>query len=259
MLVRQVLTGIAEAIDLDTSDLYEISVAVTEACNNVVVHAYRGDEGPLDVEAYVRPGALQVVVRDRGVGIQPGAQEVAGTGLSVIQALSQSVELSAGQDGGTDIWMTFDTPRTRALDPPSAGRPELPAVEEFEPGTGIEITLAPTLLSRTILPRLLSVFAARAHFTTDRLLDGQLIADELAASAQRAAGRGYLNVSISLLRRDLELRIAPLPAGHAGRLLVDESVDRLGPVIRKLSTQHRVTTLDSGSHEMLALRLAQLT
>ena len=45
MLVRQVLAGIAEAIDLDAKDIYEISVAVTEACNNVVVHAYRGDAG----------------------------------------------------------------------------------------------------------------------------------------------------------------------------------------------------------------------
>lgn len=30
MLVRQVLSGMAEAIDLDANDLYEISVAVTE-------------------------------------------------------------------------------------------------------------------------------------------------------------------------------------------------------------------------------------
>lgn len=202
---------------------------------------------------------MEVLVRDCGVGLEPGAQEASGTGLSVIQALSQSVALSAGQDGGTDVWMTFDTPRARALNPPSAGQLELPIVAEIRPGTAIEITLAPTLLSRTILPRLLSVVAARAHFTTDRIVDGQLMADELAACVERSTSSGHLSVSIGVQRRELELHIAPLPAGRANRLLVGASVDGLGPVIGKLSTQHRVTTLDSGNHEMLALRLVQPT
>jgi serine/threonine-protein kinase RsbW len=259
MLVRQVLTGIAEAIDLDANDLYEISVAVTEACNNVVVHAYGGDEGPLEVGLYLRPAAMEVVVRDRGVGIEPGAQEATGTGLSVIQTLSQSVALSAGRDSGTDVWMTFDTPRTSALNPPSVGQLELPVVEEVGPGTAIEVTLAPTLLLRTVLPRLLSVFAARAHFTMDRVVDGQLMAVELAACLERLTGSGHLSVGIGVQSRELELRLAPLPGGGANRLLVDASVDGLGAVIGKLSTQHRVTTLDSGNHEMLALRLAEPT
>ena len=153
--------------------------------------------------------------------------------------------------------MTFDTPRTSTLNPPSAGQLELPIVEEVGPGATIKIILAPTLLSRTVLPRLLSAFAARAHFTTDRLVDGQLMADELAACV--SSGSGHLSVGIGVQSRELELCIAPLRTGSAGRLLVDTPVDGLGPVIGKLSTHHRVTTLDSGDHEMLALRLAEPT
>jgi len=257
MLVRQVLTGIAEAIDLDGSDLYEINVAVTEACNNVVVHAYRGDEGPLEIEVYLQPGAMEVVVRDRGVGIAPLAQDALGTGLPVIQALSQSVAVSAGQDGGTEVRMRFDSPRTGALNPPPAGSFEVPSVKEVGRGSAIEVTLVPTLLSRTVLPRLLSVFAARAHFTTDRFVDGQLMADELAAGVERSSGSGHLSVRISAQPRELELRLAPLAAGGANRLLLDASLGGVGPVIGKLSTHHRVTTLASGEHEMLALRLVQ--
>lgn len=256
MLVRQVLTGIAEAIELEAKDLYEITVAVTEACNNVVVHAYRGDEGPLEVEVLVRPAAMEVVVRDRGVGIGPGAKEAAGTGLPVIQALAESLALSAGEDGGTEVWMRFDTPGSSGLEPP-AEELELPTAAGLGADAAIELTLAPTLLSRTILPRLLGVFAARAHFTMDRLVDGQLMADELAARVERSSASGHLSVSISVQPREVELRIAPLPTGHANRMLVDSAVDDLGPVIGRLSTQHWVTTLPSGSDEMLALRLAQ--
>ncbi len=39
MLVRQMLAGVAEAVELDANDLNDISTAVTEACNNVVLHA----------------------------------------------------------------------------------------------------------------------------------------------------------------------------------------------------------------------------
>ena len=209
------------------------------------------------MEVSVRSAAIEVLVRDRGIGIEPEGKRAAGTGLSVIEALSQSVTLSAAEDGGTEVWMTFDSPPASALEPPAAGRPELPTVEELGADAAIEITLAPTLLSRTILPRLLSVAAARAHFTTDRLLDGQLIADELAARVERSTAGGHVSVGIAVQPRELELRIAPLPAGHAKRLLVDAAVDDLGPVIGRLSTQHRVTTLTSGSHEMLAMRLAQ--
>src|SRR5450755_716724 len=70
MLVRQMLAGVAEAVDLEAGDLNDISTAVTEACNNVVLHAYGGDEGPLEVELYAGPAAIEVVVRDHGTGLR---------------------------------------------------------------------------------------------------------------------------------------------------------------------------------------------
>ena len=80
LLVREVLTGVAETIELDSSDLYDIRTAVTEACNNVVLHAYEGQEGPLEVDLRVPADAVEVIVRDHGVGIRPrirGADEAA--------------------------------------------------------------------------------------------------------------------------------------------------------------------------------------
>src|ERR1700704_3594480 len=98
LLVREMLTGVAETIGLDTGDVYDIRTAVTEACNNVVLHAYEGQEGPLEVELRASADAVEALVRDFGIGIRPrirSADDPAlGIGLPLIQALVHSVEFS---------------------------------------------------------------------------------------------------------------------------------------------------------------------
>lgn len=48
----------------------DIALAVSEACTNVVMHAYRGAAapGPLAVDAYRENGEFFVVVCDEGTG-----------------------------------------------------------------------------------------------------------------------------------------------------------------------------------------------
>ena len=43
-VVRQALAGMADALDFEASVLADMKMAVTEACTNVVVHAYDADE-----------------------------------------------------------------------------------------------------------------------------------------------------------------------------------------------------------------------
>jgi len=259
VLVRQMLAGLAEAIALDATELNDISTAVTEACNNVVLHAYGDGEGPLELEVYVSPGAIEVVVRDHGTGILPRtsrAEETAGIGLSVIQALTQRVEFRGTADSGTEVQMAFATPRANPLEPFSEDGVELPAIVEAELATAMEIAIAPAPLARTILPRLLSALAARAHFRTDRIADIQLVADALTAQVPGSISGSHLSIGISFEPHDLELRIAPLHAGRADELLLDSAVDGIVPVISRLTDHHRVATVDPSSDaEMLALRL----
>ncbi len=40
VLVREMLAGVADGVGLDPTHLHDIQTAVTEACNNVVLHAY---------------------------------------------------------------------------------------------------------------------------------------------------------------------------------------------------------------------------
>jgi serine/threonine-protein kinase RsbW len=258
MLVRQMLAGVAEAVDLDGNDLNDISTAVTEACNNVVLHAYAGAEGPLEVELYTCPGAVEVVVRDRGGGIPSPlgrGGDTAGIGLSVIRALAQRADFRDTEDSGTEVWMVFETPKARALEPFPEDDFELPASADSEPASAMEITVAPAPLAWKILPRLLNALAARAHFRTDRIAEMKLVTDALTAQVPASIRGSHLSIGISVEPRDLELRIAPLLAGHAEQMILDTPVGGLGPVIGTLTTSRRVAPLGSSDAEMLALRL----
>ena len=257
-LVREMLTGVAEGIDLGGNDLHDIRTAVTEACNNVSLHAYEGEEGPMEVEVYAVPGAIEVVVRDRGGGIQPrirtAEDRALGIGLHVIQALAQRVQYSDAAGDGTEVRMEFAATGIRPPAPPHENGVEPPTIARGGHGSSMRASIAPIELARTVLPRLLSTLAARASFSTDRISDTQLVADALAANARRSLARGHLSLAVGVEPHTLDLRVGPLDAGAARELLDASAVDGLGAVIEKLADDHRVAP--AGSAEMLALRLS---
>jgi anti-sigma regulatory factor (Ser/Thr protein kinase) len=126
-VVRQALAGMADALDFDASVLADMKMAVTEACTNVVVHAYDEAEGVLEVEMLAGDHGLTIVVRDHGAGIhpRPGAQQppALGLGLPLIAALSDSFELKGSTGQGTEVRMTFAYARDRdpAVENPVTG------------------------------------------------------------------------------------------------------------------------------------------
>jgi serine/threonine-protein kinase RsbW len=87
---------------------HDVRLAVSEACSNVVMHAYRGHPGPLEVEAWVDDDDRAVVsVRDEGLGLRPRVDSPGlGLGLSLITALAQRVEMEKRAQG-TEVRMTF--------------------------------------------------------------------------------------------------------------------------------------------------------
>jgi serine/threonine-protein kinase RsbW len=108
-IVRHAFGALGEAFAVDPQTLSDIRLAITEACTNVVVHAYPdGREGPLEVRASVAPGELTVVVRDQGPGIVPRPDSPGlGLGLPLIASLAESVNLGRDEDEHTEVRMTF--------------------------------------------------------------------------------------------------------------------------------------------------------
>jgi len=106
-VVRHAFGGLGDALDIDDSILADVKLAVTEACTNVVVHAYPDGEGPLEVAAVLGEGRLDVAVRDQGRGMLPRPDSPGlGLGLPLIATLAESLELG-GHENGAEVRMTF--------------------------------------------------------------------------------------------------------------------------------------------------------
>jgi anti-sigma regulatory factor (Ser/Thr protein kinase) len=123
-VVRHAFGALSDAFPIDTQRMADIRLAVTEACTNVVVHAYPdGSEGPMQVSATLADDALVIVVRDEGPGITPRADSPGlGLGLPLIASLAETVELGRGEDHRTEVRMVFGLHRRADGNDDAGGR-----------------------------------------------------------------------------------------------------------------------------------------
>jgi serine/threonine-protein kinase RsbW len=107
-LVRHVIGALSAALDLPEAMTEDVRLAVTEACTNVVRHAYPDDEGSIDVVVRSQPRALDVIVADSGRGIGPSPDTTGpGLGLPLIAALADSLEIERSAGAGSRLTMSF--------------------------------------------------------------------------------------------------------------------------------------------------------
>jgi serine/threonine-protein kinase RsbW len=108
-VVRHAVGGLGEVLQVDDQTLSDIKLAVTEACTNVVVHAYPDGGGPMGLRASIDDRRLYLVVLDRGRGIVPRPDSPGlGLGLPLIATLAESLELGTGHSEETEVRMVFD-------------------------------------------------------------------------------------------------------------------------------------------------------
>jgi serine/threonine-protein kinase RsbW len=111
-LVRHALRGLLEATGVRDDRVADITLAVTEACANAVLHAYAKDApGSVQVSAWLSDdgGSLAVSVRDHGTGMAPRIDSPGlGVGLPVMAAIADSLEIDTPLGEGTVVRMTFE-------------------------------------------------------------------------------------------------------------------------------------------------------
>jgi serine/threonine-protein kinase RsbW len=108
-VIRHVLGAFAEALRLPDGQVEDMRLAVTEACTNVVRHAYDGNEpGPIDIVIRPDTDRMELIVSDEGRGIGPSPDPAGpGLGLPLIAALADSVEIGHGPSRGSRLAMSF--------------------------------------------------------------------------------------------------------------------------------------------------------
>jgi serine/threonine-protein kinase RsbW len=251
IVVRQAIAGVAEGLGLGASRIADLKTVVTEACNNVVLHAYEGDPGPLLVTAEPGDDQLVVQVADQGHGFRPRASEgdaSLGLGLPLIAALSDSFEISggAGQGSRTTIQFGYAPPEARKNGKPTTIPKEL------------ELALTPGALVRPVLARVIGALAARAEFSVDKLADTVLLGDAVSASEGGEFSDGRVGISIKDGEGTLGVRVGPLVDGGGERLMAEMDVPGAGS-LRTLASSMEVTkgeTSDGDAAEFLEFEVS---
>jgi serine/threonine-protein kinase RsbW len=125
LLARLALSGLGRGLSLDEEGLADLKLAVTEACGNVVRHAYdESADGAVRVVYVVADDRLEMIVEDQGsglaladIGLDGGLDDLpppaelspfeGGMGMAIIRAVVDELEVHDGPDGrGTVVHMT---------------------------------------------------------------------------------------------------------------------------------------------------------
>jgi anti-sigma regulatory factor (Ser/Thr protein kinase) len=257
-VIRQALAGLATELGAAPDLVDDIKTAVSEAVTNAVVHGYPEGTGPIDVTAVTADRRLDIVVADRGTGIQPRpvseGEPSLRVGLALIGALADEFQVRGEAGAGTEVRISFDLDRVpgdgdreRLAMPDATPRESeaLIAVRSAEPGGAA-------------IPKVLEMLVARSDLGLDRLSDAQLIGDFLAKwSSDATVDSKPLEVAISDEQGGVQIRVGPLDPGVGDKMLKRSELPGLGNTLERITDRAEVSQAetDAGQAEFLLLEL----
>jgi serine/threonine-protein kinase RsbW len=251
-IVRHALAGLAEAMDMEADRVADLKTVVTEACMNVVIHAYDGEAGPLDVDAHRDGEVLVIVVRDQGAGIRPrpeSRRQSLRMGLPLIAALSSSFEIRGGPGRGTEVTMRLSMSSNGNVPAPEV---EIP-VGTLAWGDGASVSMPAGALVGAVLSRIISLFAVRANFSVDRLSDAVMLCDAISAHAPDYFPGGTARVVVDAEGGVVAVRVGPLVDGGGARLVEAMRIPGLDASLEGLADEVRVERDDEAEHLLVEI------
>jgi serine/threonine-protein kinase RsbW len=108
----------AESTSLDERAVYEVQLAVDEACTNIIKHAYGGEgRGDIEITCRINDEGLTVILRDHGQPFDPTSvpppklhgnlkdRNLGGLGLFFMHKLMDEVHFEFTPDSGNVLTM----------------------------------------------------------------------------------------------------------------------------------------------------------
>lgn len=120
-IVRLNLYGIASKMGFSYEEIEDMKVAISEACNNSVLHAYQSQTGVMEIHFEIQGDALSITVKDEGQSFEHWEPiendqalhnkdlsnvEIGGLGFYLMQALMDDVYVNREIGQGTSVTMT---------------------------------------------------------------------------------------------------------------------------------------------------------
>ncbi len=243
-LVRAALGGLAGPFRLREELVNDLKTAISEACNNAVEHAYRGQSGAIAVHVDIGFDNVDVSVRDWGGGFQhlaPAGDRMR-VGLPVINAVADRAEFLTAPGSGTEVRMGFDMRHDPRRDGLLAHVEESEDLEAWTPwrrglSGDVVVTLLPRELLGGVLEPLISALAARSRFSLERFSDMYLVSRAIAAHVQSAASSGRVSFALGAGEQRIDMTIGPLRAGATEELRQMRSSDRLEASVARLASE----------------------
>ena len=130
VLIRQSVRRLARVAGLDEARTTALAIAVGEAVNNTIEHAYPAAGGTMHVEGVRDAEALRVSVIDTGAWRPPHTSGGGGHGLQLIKRLGDTVEIRQ-TPAGTTVTIAMRLPRRDPAPEPArqTAAPPAPASE----------------------------------------------------------------------------------------------------------------------------------
>lgn len=117
-IVRLNLYGIASKMGFSYEEIEDMKVAVSEACNNSVLYAYKDGAGNMEIVFEVQKETLSITVKDEGESFEAWGErsalhdkelseaQIGGLGFYLMQALMDEVSVVNEAGKGTKVVMT---------------------------------------------------------------------------------------------------------------------------------------------------------
>jgi len=216
-LVRQTLRALGQSVGADLEAVHDMELSLTEACANVVRHAYPSGGGTIDVAIEATPAKLLATVRDRGMGMprdrEPPSSVGGGLGLKVIDAVASDVTIKSGEGIGTEISIAVDRIQAAPAAGAPAGRP----------------------LTERVARRTVAIVAAQSEMPPSRITEALLVTELVIRHVGAYQIGPRLKLRIQRGPTCVELYVGPLVPGGAAAVVETTELPALGSVVTRLA------------------------